>query len=332
MRITGSELWILAEADYDMYEPWISVVINGVRISRQMVQKGKNWICLFRGMDPQKEKTVEIIKDVQAMSDDNRHMLAVWSVRTDGSLLPVAPRKRKLEFIGDSITSGEGAIGSREETEWISMWFSALDNYTYMTAKALDAEYHVISQSGWGVLTSWDNNPEKNVPDCYCEVCGVQKNRKDNLYGADRKWDFSRWKPDAVIINLGTNDESAFHNPAYTDPATGITYKQRLLEDGSFHPEDLKKFEDKAVCFLELLRSCNPKAKLVWAYGMLGTDMEPALKRAINTYRRKSKDEDVSYLRLPAADEESIGARSHPGRLAHERAAEVLACYLNTLL
>lgn len=51
LNARGSELWIEVEADYDVYEPWINIVINSVSVSRQMLTVGRYWICVFRGMD-----------------------------------------------------------------------------------------------------------------------------------------------------------------------------------------------------------------------------------------------------------------------------------------
>ena len=58
--------------------------------------------------------------------------------------------KYRLEFVGDSITSGEGTVGAIYEEDWISAFFSAENTYPRMVADALSAEYRVISQSGWG--------------------------------------------------------------------------------------------------------------------------------------------------------------------------------------
>ena len=58
--------------------------------------------------------------------------------------------KYRLEFVGDSITSGEGTVGAVYEEDWISAFFSAENTYPRMVADALSAEYRVISQSGWG--------------------------------------------------------------------------------------------------------------------------------------------------------------------------------------
>lgn len=55
---TGSELWLEVNADYDTMEPWLAVELNGAQISRFPVNKGKNEVCLFRGMTVGKPKHV----------------------------------------------------------------------------------------------------------------------------------------------------------------------------------------------------------------------------------------------------------------------------------
>lgn len=46
---------------------------------------------------------------MQAMNCDEKHAVNVYAVKLDGVILPVKERPLKLEFIGDSITSGEGS-------------------------------------------------------------------------------------------------------------------------------------------------------------------------------------------------------------------------------
>lgn len=328
----GSELWIEVEADYDTYEPWISIVINSVPVSRRMVTAGRYWVCLFRGMNEEAVKNVRIVKELQAMSDDPGCLLQIHAVKFDGEFLPVPDRALKLEFIGDSITSGEGLIGGKAEEDWIPMWFSATGNYTAMTAEALNADYRVLSQSGWGVLTSWDNNPGRNMPAYYEQICGVLCGERNEALGASLANDFDAWQPDAVIVNLGTNDGGAFYTPEWTDPASGKVYKQRLNEDGTFNAEDLQSFEAAVGSFLVKLRQYNPAAHIVWVYGMLGIPMMPAIYRAVNAYTAKSGDRKVSVVQLPNTTEDSIGSRSHPGRIAHEQAAKGLSGYLKEIL
>ncbi|EBD8094829.1 GDSL family lipase, partial [Salmonella enterica] len=134
LNVQGAELWVEIESNYDMYEPWISILINGVPVSRQMLTAGRYWICVFRGMNENVVKNVRIVKDVQAMNGDPGCSLQIHALRSDGVFMPVEEKPYKIEFIGDSITSGEGAIGAKTEEDWIPMWFSAIHNYTAMTA------------------------------------------------------------------------------------------------------------------------------------------------------------------------------------------------------
>ncbi|WP_342415265.1 SGNH/GDSL hydrolase family protein [Paenibacillus sp. FSL R10-2782] len=332
LNMKGSELWIEIEADYQVYEHWISIVINGAPMSRLMVTAGRHWICLLRGMNPDRVKNVRVVKDVQPMSFDSRILLQIHALRIDGELLPVTDKPYKVEFIGDSITSGEGAIGAREETDWVPMLFTALHNYSAITAEALNADYRVLSQSGWGVLTSWDNNPHANIPAYYEQICGMLTGERNEALGALSDHDFTSWQPDVVVVNLGTNDGGAFYSPAWTDPASGKVYKQRLNEDGTFNEEDLQAFENATKNFLVKLRACNPAAHIVWAYGMLGTPMMPAIYRAVDAYKKRTRDRNVSVFQLPNTTEETLGSRSHPGLLAHTKAANELTGYLREIL
>ncbi|URJ59341.1 hypothetical protein [Paenibacillus polymyxa] len=109
-------------------------------------------------------------------------------------------------------------------------------------------------------------------------------------------------------------------------------YKQRLNEDGTFNEEDLQAFESAIECFLVKLRNCNPAAHIVWAYGMLGTPMMPSIYRAVDAYKKTTRDRNVSVFQLPNTTEETIGSRSHPGLSAHTKAADELTVYLREIL
>ncbi len=332
LNVRASELWVEIEADYDTYEPWIGIVVNGCPVGRQMLTAGRSWLCAFRGLDANVTKNVRIVKETQAMSGDPGCLLQIHAAKSDGAFLPIEDKPYKIEFVGDSITSGEGAIGDKAEADWVPMWFSAIDNYAYLTAQALNADYRALSQSGWGVLTSWDNDPRCNLPDYYEQVCGLLTGERNAALGARRPNDFAAWQPDVVVVNLGTNDESAFHQPEWKDEATGETRKQRLNPDGTYHEDDARAFEGAAVRFLEKLRRCNPSARIVWAYGMLGIPMMPAIARAVDAYAKRTGDTRATVLQLPIMTEETVGARSHPGIALHERAAKELAAYLRGLL
>ena len=81
-----------------------------------------------------------------------------------------------------------------------------------------------------------------------------------------------------------------------------------------------------------MLRRHNPKAHIVWCYGMLGYELSFAINDAMTRYIRESGDHNVIYLQLPNTTEETVGSNGHPGKLSHERAARVLTEYLRSYL
>ena len=69
---------------------------------------GESEICLFRGLTPGVARHVRVLKDVQAMPDEPDHFLQITALGgRDGEFLPLPAPAYRLEFIGDSITSGE---------------------------------------------------------------------------------------------------------------------------------------------------------------------------------------------------------------------------------
>ncbi|MCR5503171.1 MAG: SGNH/GDSL hydrolase family protein [Lachnospiraceae bacterium] len=331
MTVTGSELWIELEADCDHLEPWVAYEINGALMSRQMILPGIQSICVFRSLDPAEAKTVRFYRELQAVSEDERCRLLIRSVKTDGEFLPPPKYERRLEFIGDSITSGEGTYGCDMDTVWVAMYMSASVNFATMTANALHADYRMISQGGWGVYCGWDNDVRHNLPSVYEKVCGLADGPENAAIGAADPYEFSD-AVDAVIVNLGTNDNSAFNTPAFTDPVTGIAHRQKRDPEGHFVKEDIRKVEEAVIGFLKMIRKHNPGAHIVWTYGMLGYEMTLPLSRAVSEYSSITGDKNVAFLNLPNTTPGTHGAHMHPGPKAHEKAAEVLTDYLRQVL
>ena len=261
------------------------------------------------------------------MSGDADSLLQICALETDGSFEPVAPGALKLEFIGDSITSGEGDIGAKAEEDWIAMFFSAQNNYAVMTAEALGAEVRVLSQSGWGVGCAWDNNLHNSLPPVYEAVCGLLSGARNEALGAQKTNDFAAWQPDYIFVNLGTNDCGAFDQPAWQDPVTGERFENRRAADGSFCAADVERLQGKVVDFLKTLRRCNPQAEIVWIYGMLGLELAPVLEAAVEAYREETGDTHAVFLPL-TDDVENRGCRNHPGVGAHRTAAAELVAFV----
>ncbi len=332
MNVRAANLTVHIEAAYGMQEQWIAVVINGALLCRMPLLRGDNEVIIFRNRNAEETKNVRILKEVQPMPGDGEGYIRLTKVETDGTLEPVAEPKCRIQFIGDSITSGEGGIGANAEMDWVAQLFSGYDNYAYKTAEALSADYQVVSQSGWGVYCGYNNDIHSNVPGIYDAVCSLVSVDGKGVFGSLEPYDFEAFQPDVVVINLGTNDSGACNAEAYTDPETGRTYKLAKGEDGSLDAASAAAFDGAVRGFLAKLRSCHPQAYLLWVYGMLGTDMEEPILAAIRAYREESRDDRVDYLRLPDTKPGMFGSRWHPGHPAHESAAEVLTARIREIL
>lgn len=332
MNVKASNLTVHIEAAYGMQEQWIAVLVNGALLCRMPLLRGDNEVIVFRNRMDSVVKNVRILKEVQPMGGDGANYIRLTKIETDGTLEPVAEPSCRIEFVGDSITSGEGGIGAHCEMDWVAQLFSAYDNYAYKTAEALGADYQVVSQSGWGVYCGYNNDIHSNIPGIYDTVCSIVSADGAGVLGSWEAYDFAKFRPDVVVINLGTNDSGACGAESYTDPETGRQYKLSKSEDGKLDAESAKAFGDAARAFLGKLRKRNGNAYLLWVYGMLGADMEEPILAAIDAYRAQSGDERVGYCRLPDTTKEAFGSRMHPGHISHERAADVIAARIREIL
>lgn len=330
LNVKGSECWVDLHADYDTFEPWIDILVNNYRTQRLMLPKGDTRLCVFRGLNPSLVRNVKILRDTQPMQDDAGMLFQITGFETDGSLEPLRNYAMKIEFIGDSITTGEGMCGAYMDMDWTGQNMDCVNNYTFLTARALNAEYHVFSQSGWGVHCSWDNNIHHTIAGYYETLCGFLDPEAYSRYGAGERWSFASWQPDVIVVNLGANDQFAFTSPAWTDPETGRKYKLRRNAYGLFEPEDRKIFEKDAVRLLRMLRRDNPNAYILWAYGMLGgfgggNSLYPEISDAVLRCQTEDGDGRVESIELPDTAPGEYGSRMHPGIPSHTHAAEVLA-------
>lgn len=117
-------------------------------------------------------------------------------------LTPDKRPERRIEFIGNSITSGYGVEGDSTGCTFSPQTENACMSYAAITARALNSDYHLVSFSGRGVVRNYGDPNKVSVdpmPALYNRTC---------FYDSALTWNFSKWVPQAVVINLGTNDFS----------------------------------------------------------------------------------------------------------------------------
>jgi lysophospholipase L1-like esterase len=123
-------------------------------------------------------------------------------------LLPSPEKpKKKIEFIGDSLTVGFGVEGLSVKCDSERKYKNNYLSFAAVAARSLKAEYQIIAISGRGVVRNYGEKTELSpepLPLYYDRTL---------MNDAKVKWDFRSWVPGIVVINLGTNDFSTEPKP-----------------------------------------------------------------------------------------------------------------------
>ncbi len=309
-RFRGTDAWAKLEAPAASPVMWMIVLADGQPITRFPVEPGIRMYPLLLGLEAEQERTVTLMKETQCMPDQSAATVLLHSLQIEGELLDLPEKALKIEFIGDSLTSGEGALAAKDNMEWVTPWFTARGNYSWYACDSLDAERSILSQSGWGVCWDYQHTEKNNLSDAYEYVAGVLRGPEAEARGCLKRWDFSRWQPDIVCIRLGTNDNNGMN------------------ERHSFEA-DKETLVLGCMNLMRKVRKHNPKAKIVWI--LPGSDCGPeAPAEAVK--RMQGEMQDVHAFTLPDYGPEDAGARWHPNAEYNRRAGMLLAEYLKGII
>jgi hypothetical protein len=118
-----------------------------------------------------------------------------------------AARSRQIEFIGDSLTVGYGnTSGSRScPADGVARTTDTDLSYGALTARGLSADYQVNAFSGKGMVRNYNGGDPGNHYRAYYD--------RALLNTPGDVWDPSAWRPQLVVVYLGTNDFSTGLNP-----------------------------------------------------------------------------------------------------------------------
>jgi len=163
------------------------------------------------------------------------------------------PSKRKIEFYGNSITAGhgvdrpQGMADSGAEEHFNNYW-----TYAARTARHYNAQYSCIARSGIGIMLSWSS---LIMPEMYDRL---------NPSDPNSKWDFSRFTPDVVVINLFQNDSWLVNNPNHEQ------FKARF---GTTKPSDSQIVEAYRN-MVSKIRTKYPQANIICVLGSMDATRE----------------------------------------------------------
>jgi len=215
--------------------------------------------------------------------------LTFYGFSTDGKAQSAGPKRtRKIELVGDSISAGFGSRGYSGAPDGCPVTgYTSGNPYTYnwMLAEYFNADLVPIAWSGKGMYENCCDNGE-TMPSYYLQTLG------GDHYTTD--WDFNRFVPDTIIINLGTNDFGHDSGPVWE-----------------------KNFQDTFVDFVAnaTTRYKNPKMPIFVAQGPMncGTPLKNSLDIVVS--RVNAAGGKAVYLNLCGPPNDGCGG--HPGVQGH---------------
>ena len=237
---------------------------------------------------------------LQKRTEGEQGTVTVREFTTDGNFLDApAPKSRLIEFIGDSYTCGYGTEALRRSDPFRPEEENPARTYADILARMYGADAVHISHSGRGIIRNYgDYNEHENMVKLYAQTFDQFK---------EDAWE-PTYKPDIVVIYLGTNDFSTGKQP---NPGPWCENYKKLLKK-------VREFHGPSVPILCLASPCDE---------LMDDYVQEAVKRC--------GIDGVHFASiLPGCyrmDDEDLGASWHPNYNGHRKIASVVAPYISTL-
>lgn len=297
----------LKSVPYQGYYNYISVELDGKYIGRFKVDNSDFKKFTFHVAD--KSKKIHLIKIFKATE------AAMGEVFFDGTGLKTvalqSKSRKKIEFIGDSITCGFGNDESDKkcgEGQWFDQ-HNAYYAYGPVLSRMLDADFLLSSVSGYGMYRNWNSEKrEENIlPDVYDHL--YLRTSEPAKFGND-------FQPDVVSICLGTNDLS-----------DGDGKKERL-------PFNKYKFVGNYIEFIQNIYRKYPNTRVVllnspMVHGERNKILLDCLSEVKDFFKNDTKHAPIEILKFQEMQSEGCG---HPSIKQDQEMADQLYPFFKTFL
>ena len=210
--------------------------------------------------------------------------------------LPPMPRERRIEFIGDSYTVGygnmsRGRVCTGEEVHDLTNTQRA---FGPLLAKRFDADYRINAYSGFGIVRNYaGGEPALSLPAIYDRA----------IPGEERAAPPGSWRPQLIVINLGTNDFS-----------TELKSGERWTDAEQLRAD----YRQRYGRFLRVLMERQPQARFI----LMGSDAFFGEVEQVAAALAPEARAKVTTLRFGELDLQ--GCDWHPSLADHEKLAAQL--------
>ena len=288
----------------------VAVYVDGKRVTDELLDQPEMTVTAFN-CEREETHTIRIIK----LSESAMSTCGISGIETDGEIHPTEQKDMLIEFIGDSITCGYGVDDEDRDHHFATGTEDVTRAYAYKTAQTLDADYSMVSFSGYGIVSGYTATGEKLgnqlVPDYYEKLGFSFGTYKGEYKPQNISWDFTRRQPDLIVLNLGTNDMSY------------------VLDKSDRREEYITGY----LTFLKTIRRNNANAKILCVLGIMGEALCSAVEETVERYKKETGDAVISYMgftdQLP---EDGYVADWHPTETTHVKAAEKLAGQIERIM
>lgn len=221
-------------------------------------------------------------------------LYTINSVTLVGSVVDENPEAKpyKIEFYGDSITSGYGNLttnGTSSAGNW--NYQNGCQTYATYVAQALNADYAIASASGHGVLGGYSGYTQ--TYDKYFDYSVVSDKTA---------WSRKDYDADLIVINFGSNDNSREGNNL-----------------------DVDAFVAKSSEIIEGMHKDNADAQILWVIGMNYVSSSAPVITAL-----KQLEEKYDYVTFYKSVNRQSGGEAHPSVADHKVLAGYLTDYIKS--
>jgi lysophospholipase L1-like esterase len=227
------------------------------------------------------------------LTESSVGFIQILNISCEGLMNLPLKSQRKIEFIGNSTTAGSGLDVSRTpcgKGQWYDQE-NAYESYGPVTARMLQAQWHLTALSGVGLMKSV--NTRYTMPEVYDKM-----DASTNM----EPWSFDRYHPDVITVCLGEND--------------GV--------------QDSTAFTSAYVKFIGDLREHHPKAHIVCLSSPIAdASLNKVLQHyitGVTNYVNDHGDKNVSKFFFSRSY--TSGCNGHPDKKEHQLIAKELADYI----